>query len=159
MASPQTSLAFASAGSVLQLDRRASTSYCRRHRSCRNRIAVELLWQIFILACLTIPLHHGKDRLDFTLPHSSKPNSLSNYFTRYRTVELDGMRFRLPTLSPVTNWVDHTPDPFVFSVKGHRTITHVKRFNPQAEAMLEQIAPLAHKQKLGLILLQLRPNF
>ncbi len=88
---------------------------------------------------------------------------LAYYSTRYRTVELDGVWFRLPTLSAVTKWIDHTPDHFVFSVKAHRTITHVKRLNHDAisflQTMLEHLAPLAEKQKLGPILLQLPPHF
>ncbi len=83
-------------------------------------------------------------------PALKKADFLGYYSTRYRTVELDGMWFRRPTLSTVTNWTDRTPDPFVFSVKAHRTITHVKRLNPDAarflQTMLEQLAPLVHKR-------------
>lgn len=83
-------------------------------------------------------------------PALKQADFLGYYSTRYRTVELDGMWFQLPTLSTVTNWTDRTPDPFVFSVKAHRTITHVKRLNPDAarflQTMLEQLAPLVHKR-------------
>ncbi len=88
---------------------------------------------------------------------------LAYYSTRYRTVELDGVWYRLPTLSAVEKWIDHTPAHFVFSVKAHRTITHLKRLNPEATSflrtMLEHLAPLVEKHKLGPILLQLPPNF
>lgn len=96
-------------------------------------------------------------------PSALKQSDFLRYYsTRYRTVELDGVWFRLPTISAVTKWIDSTPDHFVFSVKAHRTITHVKRLNPEAtpllQTMLEHLAPLAQRQKLGPILLQLPPN-
>lgn len=99
----------------------------------------------------------------FYPPTLKQSDFLDYYSMRYRTVELDGVWFRLPTLSAVTKWIDHTPDHFVFSVKAHRMITHVKRLSPEATSflhtMLEHLAPLAKQQKLGPILLQLPPNF
>ena len=87
---------------------------------------------------------------------------LEYYSTRYATVELDGLWYRLPTLSSITKWIDQTPDHFVFSAKAHRTITHLKRLHPEAvpflHTMLDHLAPLAAKGKLGPILLQLPPN-
>ncbi|MCW5798992.1 MAG: DUF72 domain-containing protein [Nitrospira sp.] len=99
----------------------------------------------------------------FYPPTLKQADFLDYYSTRYRTVELDGVWFRLPTLSAATKWIAHTPDHFVFSVKAHRTVTHVKRLSPEATqfllTMLEHLAPLADKRKLGPILLQLPPNF
>ncbi|HNM16605.1 MAG TPA: DUF72 domain-containing protein [Nitrospira sp.] len=99
----------------------------------------------------------------FYPPTLKQAQFLEYYSTRYRTVELDGVWFRLPTLPAVTKWIEQTPAHFVFSVKAHRTITHVKRLRPDAASflhtMLEHLAPLAEKQKLGPILLQLPPNF
>ena len=87
---------------------------------------------------------------------------LEYYATRYDTVELDGLWYRFPTLSSVTKWTDQTPEHFVFSAKAHRQITHVKRLRPEAvpflHTMLDHLAPLAAKRKLGPILLQLPPN-
>ena len=57
---------------------------------------------------------------------------LEYYATRYGTVELDGLWYRLPTLSSVTKWIDQTPEHFVFSAKAHRMITHLKRLRPEA---------------------------
>ena len=87
---------------------------------------------------------------------------LEHYATRYGTWELDGVWYRLPTLPAVTKWIDQTPDHFIFSVKAHRMITHLKRLRPDSipflHTMLEHLAPLAAKRKLGPILLQLPPN-
>ena len=87
---------------------------------------------------------------------------LQYYATRYDTVELDGVWYRLPALSAVTKWIEQTPDRFIFSPKAHRMITHLKRLRPDAipflNIMLEHLKPLAAKGKLGPILLQLPPN-
>jgi uncharacterized protein YecE (DUF72 family) len=87
---------------------------------------------------------------------------LEYYATRYDTVEMDGIWYRLPTLPTAKRWIDQTPDHFVFSPKAHRTITHLKRLRPEAvpylHTMLERLAPLAETGKLGPILLQLPPN-
>ena len=70
-------------------------------------------------------------------------NFLEYYATRYDTVELDGLWYRLPTLPAVE-------------------ITHFKRLRPEAipflHTMVERLAPLADVKKLGPILLQLPPN-
>lgn len=97
-------------------------------------------------------------------PQSLKQSDfLGFYSTRYRTVELDGVWFRLPTASAVAKWIEATPPGFVFSAKAHRTITHIKRLNPDAtgflHTMLKHLDPLAKKQRLGPILLQLPPTF
>lgn len=89
-------------------------------------------------------------------------NFLEYYATRYDTVELDGLWYRLPTLPAVERWIEQTPDHFVFSPKAHREITHFKRLRPEAipflQTMVERLAPLAGVKKLGPILLQLPPN-
>lgn len=87
---------------------------------------------------------------------------LSFYGTRYTTVELDGLWYRLPTLAAVEKWIEQTPDHFVFSPKAHREITHFKRLRPEAipflHTMVERLTPLAGVKRLGPILLQLPPN-
>lgn len=162
-ADTDTSLAFALAGSLRQTGEQRSHVVLPQtsivEESDRRRAAMA---DIYIgLSGYSYKPWQGSTR--FYPPALKQADFLGYYSTRYRTVELDGVWFRLPTLSTVTNWTDRTPDPFVFSVKAHRTITHVKRLNPDAarflQTMLEHLAPLAHKQKLGPILLQLPPNF
>ena len=89
-------------------------------------------------------------------------NFLEYYATRYDTVELDGLWYRLPTLPAVERWIEQTPDHFVFSPKAHREITHFKRLRPEAipflHTMVERLVPLTETGRLGPILLQLPPN-
>src|SRR5438270_11871871 len=46
------------------------------------------------------------------------------FFARhFRTVELNNPFYRLPSREVFENWREHTPDDFVFAVKGSRFIT------------------------------------
>lgn len=87
---------------------------------------------------------------------------LSYYATRYPTVELDGIWYRLPTDKAVQAWIGQTPSGFLYAPKAHRQITHVRRLKPEGlptlQVMLERLAPLREAGKLGPILLQLPPN-
>jgi uncharacterized protein YecE (DUF72 family) len=87
---------------------------------------------------------------------------LRYYATRYRTVELDGVWYRLPTEQTVRSWIEQTPPTFFFAPKAHRQITHMSRLKPEAlpfvQLMLDRLAPLAESGRLGPILLQLPSN-
>ena len=87
---------------------------------------------------------------------------LAHYAGRYETVELDGTWYRMPTAKMVQGWIDQTPEHFIFAVKVHRQVTHLRRLKPEAleplGVMLERLAPLATAKRLGPILLQLPPN-
>lgn len=103
----------------------------------------------------------GPDRF---YPSDLKPTGFLRYYaTRYPTVELDGIWYRLPTDQAVRAWLEQTPSDFVYAPKAHRQITHVRRLKLEGlstlNAMLERLAPLHQAKKLGPVLLQLPPNF
>ncbi|MGQ0810050.1 MAG: DUF72 domain-containing protein [Nitrospiraceae bacterium] len=85
------------------------------------------------------------------------------YASRYDSVELDGIWYRLPSEQAVQTWIAHTPPHFVFSPKAHRRITHFQRLKPEAwpflQTMFDRLAPLEQAKKLGPVLVQLPPNF
>jgi len=87
---------------------------------------------------------------------------LRYYATRYRTVELDGVWYRLPTEKTVHAWIEQTPAGFICAPKAHRQITHIQRLKPEGLptllVMLERLTPLHEAGRLGPILLQLPPN-
>lgn len=96
-------------------------------------------------------------------PPGLKANEFLRYYAgRYRTVELDGIWYRLPTEKTVLSWIDQTPDGFQFAAKAHRQITHFHRLRPDALAyvrlMLDRLTPLMTRNRLGPVLLQLPPN-
>src|SRR5215212_9772931 len=52
---------------------------------------------------------------------------LEFYAQRFDTVEVNATFYRLPRRSSVARWVEQSPRDFVFTVKGSRYLTHIKR--------------------------------
>lgn len=103
----------------------------------------------------------GSDR--FYPPGLKQADFLRYYSTRFDTVELDGVWYRLPTEKAVMDWIASTPDHFIFSPKVHRQITHRSRLKPDSyefvRVMLARLTPLKDSGRLGPLLIQLPPNF
>lgn len=77
-----------------------------------------------------------------------------------RSIEINGSFYSLQRPQSYASWFEQTPDDFIFSVKGPRFITHVKRLRearmPLANFLASGVLRLAHK--LGPLLWQLPPN-
>lgn len=82
-------------------------------------------------------------------------------YERLNSIELNGTFYSFQGPESFQRWYEETPPGFVFSVKGSRFLTHMRR-------LLEVEIPLANffaqgvlalKDKLGPILWQLPPNF
>jgi len=85
---------------------------------------------------------------------------LEFYANHFDTVELNVSFYRLPKKEVFEGWSKRTPKHFVFSVKGSRFITHIKRLKDCREPLsllLDHGSPL--KEKLGVVLWQLPPRF
>ena len=85
---------------------------------------------------------------------------LEYYSRQFPTIELNVTFYRLPDRETFAKWYVNTPDHFSFSLKGSRFITHVKKLKDctePLEALFSRISVL--KEKLGVILWQLPPNF
>jgi uncharacterized protein YecE (DUF72 family) len=76
---------------------------------------------------------------------------------RLNSIELNGSFYSLQRPESFVGWYDETPHDFVFSVKGGRYITHLKRLNDVDVALANFFASgvLALRDKLGPILWQL----
>ena len=102
----------------------------------------------------------GPDR--FYPPELKQTAFLGYYATRYDTVELDGLWYRLPSEKAVADWLAATPPHFFFAPKVHRQITHRFRLKPECydfvQVMLNRLKPLAAANRLGPLLIQLPPN-
>ena len=102
----------------------------------------------------------GPDR--FYPPDLKQTGFLSYYATRYDTVEMDGLWYRLPSEKAVADWLASTPSHFLFAPKVHRQITHRFRLKPECyeflEVILNRLKPLAAANRLGPLLVQLPPN-
>ena len=82
------------------------------------------------------------------------------YATQFPSVEINATFYRLPTKEMVNSWRRKAPEGFIFSVKGSRLITHMKRLNNLGHTLsnfLRRIRPV--HEKLGPLLWQLPPNF
>ncbi len=90
----------------------------------------------------------------------SKRHWLEYYSKKFLTVELNVTFYRLPDRETFLKWYSSTPEGFIFSLKGSRFITHIKKLK-DCEEPLEAFFSRASllKEKLGVILWQLPPTF
>src|SRR5579863_759710 len=88
---------------------------------------------------------------------------LNYYATRLNSVEVNHTFNKDVSAELLRSWVADTPADFVFAVKAHRRITHMKRLRGEAlqatADFLRSLEPLHQANKLGLVLFQLPPNF
>jgi uncharacterized protein YecE (DUF72 family) len=77
------------------------------------------------------------------------------------SIEINGTFYALQRPESFRAWAEETPDRFVFSVKGGRFITHMKKLRGVDTALANFFASgvLALGEKLGPLLWQLPPNF
>jgi uncharacterized protein YecE (DUF72 family) len=92
------------------------------------------------------------------LPQRAELEYASN---RLNSIELNGSFYALQRPSSYQRWYDETPDGFMFSVKGPRFVTHMKRLVDVDAPLANFFASgvLALGNKLGPVLWQLPPNF
>lgn len=78
----------------------------------------------------------------------------------FNSIELNGSFYALQKPERYRQWAQDTPDGFVFSVKGPRYITHIKRLRDAEEGLANFFAsgPLELGDKLGPMLWQLPPS-
>jgi uncharacterized protein YecE (DUF72 family) len=80
---------------------------------------------------------------------------------KVNSIEINGTFYSLQRPESFQAWADATPEGFVFTVKGGRFITHIRRLkeveSPLANFFASGILKL--KEKLGPILWQLPPSF
>jgi uncharacterized protein YecE (DUF72 family) len=80
---------------------------------------------------------------------------------RLNSIELNGSFYSLQRPESFAAWYDETPPDFVFSIKGSRFVTHMRRLlqveTPLANFFAQGLLRL--KEKLGPILWQFPPNF
>jgi uncharacterized protein YecE (DUF72 family) len=79
---------------------------------------------------------------------------------RFASIELNGSFYSLQRPESYSQWRDETPDDFVFSVKGPRVVTHIKRLRDIEKPLANFFASglLRLGPKLGPLLWQFPPN-
>jgi uncharacterized protein YecE (DUF72 family) len=80
---------------------------------------------------------------------------------KVNSIEINGTFYSLQKPASFKAWAEATPEDFVFSVKGGRYITHIRRLKDAEPALANFFASgvLRLGEKLGPILWQLPPNF
>lgn len=91
------------------------------------------------------------------LPHRRELEYASR---RLNSIEINGSFYSLQRASSYRTWYARTPPGFVFSVKGPRFVTHLKKLADAASPVANFFAsgPLALADKLGPVLWQLPPS-
>ena len=87
---------------------------------------------------------------------------LEHYATLFDTVEVNNTFYRLPSRAAVANWVEQTPQNFLFTIKASRFLTHMKRLIDMGtglERFYERLEPLIESSRLGPVLWQLPERF
>lgn len=85
---------------------------------------------------------------------------LEFYSQHFSTVEINASFYHQMSRKIYEGWAKRTPDNFIFTVKGSRFITHIKRLKDcrePVERFLESVSGLG--EKLGVILWQLPPRW
>lgn len=79
----------------------------------------------------------------------------------FSTIEINGSFYSLQRPESFAQWKAETPDDFVFSLKGSRYITHLRRLRDLDKPLANFFAQglLQFEEKLGPILWQFPPNF
>ena len=79
----------------------------------------------------------------------------------FNSTEINGSFYSLQRPTSYRHWYEETPENFVFSVKGARFITHMKKLREVEVPLANFFASgvLALEEKLGPILWQFPPNF
>jgi uncharacterized protein YecE (DUF72 family) len=92
------------------------------------------------------------------LPHKRELEYASR---QLNSIEINGSFYSLQRPSSYRAWYDATPEDFVFSVKGGRFITHMKKLKDVETPLANFLASgvLALNEKLGPLLWQFPPGF
>ncbi len=96
---------------------------------------------------------------EFYPPDLERREWLRFYSKHFNTTELNVTFYRTPFEGMFKSWYSKTPDKFLFSVKGSRFITHIKRLkdvNESLDYFFSKVNLL--KEKLGVVLWQLPPG-
>ncbi len=98
---------------------------------------------------------------DFYPAKLAQAKFLPHYALKLNTVEVNFTFRQLLKDTTAQKWISQTSDRFLFAIKAHQVLTHIKRLKKTEDFVprfLGTIEPLARAGKLGPILFQLPPN-
>ncbi len=104
--------------------------------------------------------HYNHWKGPFYFPKTSPDQFLHYYMRHFQTVEINNSFYHLPASSTLKQWVDQTPDHFLFACKGSRFITHMKKLKDPEQSIQRFFQVMTGlDKKLGPILFQLPPKW
>ena len=83
------------------------------------------------------------------------------YASVFNAVEVNYSFRQMLKAKTIGDWLQQTPEHFMFAVKAHQQITHIKRLRNAEDSVkffTSSIEPLFTAKRLGPILIQLPPN-
>lgn len=92
----------------------------------------------------------------------TKANEMLEFYSRiFETVEVDSSFYAIPPISTLESWHQKTPENFIFSLKLPQEISHTKALDETSFEILEEFCERIKtlKEKLGIVLIQLAPQF
>jgi len=95
-------------------------------------------------------------------PRGTKANEMLKIYSKvFNTIEVDSTFYAVPASSAIENWYRKTPEDFIFSLKMPQEITHEHFLRSTAFQVLDEFCEriLLFKEKLGVVLVQLPPQF
>jgi len=97
----------------------------------------------------------------FYPPELDKKSFLSFYAERFSFVELNFSYYRQPNSNMISKIIEKTPEGFLFSIKGHRSITHDRNreWKKEVDEFAAGIRPLREEGRLAGVLLQFPYSF
>jgi uncharacterized protein YecE (DUF72 family) len=104
--------------------------------------------------------HYDHWKGPFYPENLSNSKMLSHYARHFKTVEINNSFYQLPNRETFAEWRKTVPASFVFTVKGSRYITHMKKLKDPSQTvarLLEAVTALG--TQLGPILFQLPPRW
>src|SRR5579864_2342409 len=112
------------------------------------------------LFCGTSGFAYPAWKPDFYPQKTPAKKFLNVYAARLNSVEINYTFRHLPSPATLENWVNATPDGFVFACKAHQRITHISRLKESefTSIFFQAIDPLRSARRLGPVLFQLPPN-
>lgn len=88
----------------------------------------------------------------------AKSKWLQYYSTHFNTVEINNTFYKMPAENALRKWYNDTPANFIFTLKGYRFMTHIKKLHIDEifKENLVEFQTKAHilKEKLGSVLWQ-----
>jgi uncharacterized protein YecE (DUF72 family) len=96
-------------------------------------------------------------------PEKTKQKDFLRYYSsQLNAVEVNYTFRHMVSEKSVTGWLAETPEHFMFSIKAHQLITHIKRLKNAEEPVrrfVDSVRMLDSSGRLGPALFQLPPNF